>query len=185
MLREITAWSARKVPLATASRISGLVACETTAESAQSPLLPTSGDWSWNPLALYGPASSAVGKAGSLEAEDAVLVRNQGDRAGQGPNLYGVLGGPRAHMEGFNYSPGGSLAGNGAWVNAYSLITVGSGSMTYFGLTDTAPPGHEAAVAANPVGTLGAVVSGAAGVVAHVCALWAEMLPALSYAATV
>ena len=30
---------------------------------------------------------------------------NQGGRAGQGPNLYGVLGGPKAHMEGFNYSP--------------------------------------------------------------------------------
>jgi hypothetical protein len=53
-------------------------------------------------------------------------------------------------QEGFNYPPGSALAGNGAWVNAYSLITVGNGSMTYFGLTDTAPPGHEAAVAANP-----------------------------------
>jgi cytochrome c len=29
----------------------------------------------------------------------------QGGRAGQGPNLYGVVDGPKAHMEGFNYSP--------------------------------------------------------------------------------
>jgi hypothetical protein len=43
----------------------------------------------------------------------------------------------------------------------------------------------EAAVAVKPLGTLGAVVSGAAGVVAEACALWAEVLPATSYAATV
>jgi cytochrome c len=29
---------------------------------------------------------------------------NEGGRAGVGPNLYGVIGGPHAHMEGFNYS---------------------------------------------------------------------------------
>lgn len=29
---------------------------------------------------------------------------NQGGRNGVGPNLYGVIGGPRAHAEGFNYS---------------------------------------------------------------------------------
>ncbi len=28
----------------------------------------------------------------------------EGGRAGVGPNLYGVVGGPHAHMEGFNYS---------------------------------------------------------------------------------
>jgi hypothetical protein len=53
-------------------------------------------------------------------------------------------------QDGFNYTSGGALAGNGAWVNSYSLITVGSGSLTYFGLLDTAPSGNEAAVAANP-----------------------------------
>jgi hypothetical protein len=53
-------------------------------------------------------------------------------------------------QDGFNYTSGGALAGNGAWVNSYSLITVGSGSLTYFGLADTSPSGNEAAVAANP-----------------------------------
>ena len=61
----------------------------------------------------------------------------------------------RAHgalylQDGFNYTSGGALAGNGAWVNSYSLITVGSGSLTCLGLTDTSPAGNEAAVAANP-----------------------------------
>ncbi len=52
--------------------------------------------------------------------------------------------------DGFDYPSGGTLAGNGQWVNSYSLITVGSGSLTYSGLTDTSPAGNEAAVAANP-----------------------------------
>ncbi len=30
---------------------------------------------------------------------------NQGGRVLQGPNLYGVVNGPKAHAEGFNYSP--------------------------------------------------------------------------------
>ena len=29
---------------------------------------------------------------------------NQGGKAGVGPNLYGVVGAPHGHMEGFNYS---------------------------------------------------------------------------------
>lgn len=52
-------------------------------------------------------------------------------------------------QEGFNYTAGGVLAGNGTWVNSYSLITVGSGSLAYTGLMDTSPSGNEAAVAAN------------------------------------
>ena len=31
---------------------------------------------------------------------------NEGGKAGVGPNLYGVVGGPHGHMEGFNYSAG-------------------------------------------------------------------------------
>ena len=38
----------------------------------------------------------------------------------------------------------------------------------------------EAAVAVKPLGTLGAVVSAAAGVVAEADALWPEVLPATS-----
>jgi len=44
---------------------------------------------------------------------------------------------------------------------------------------------EDAAVAVIPEGTLGAVVSGAAGVVAQDCTPCAEVLPLLSYAATV
>jgi hypothetical protein len=43
----------------------------------------------------------------------------------------------------------------------------------------------ETALAVNPPGTLGAVVSGNAAVVAQLCALCADAFPALSYAATV
>ena len=38
----------------------------------------------------------------------------EGGKAGVGPNLYGVVGGPHAHMEGFNYSAG-MKAKTGPW----------------------------------------------------------------------
>jgi cytochrome c len=39
---------------------------------------------------------------------------DQGGKAGVGPNLYNVVGGPHAHMEGFNYSPA-LKAKTGSW----------------------------------------------------------------------
>ena len=39
---------------------------------------------------------------------------NEGGKAGVGPNLYGVVGGPHAHMEGFNYTAG-LKAKQGPW----------------------------------------------------------------------
>ena len=39
---------------------------------------------------------------------------NQGGKAGVGPNLYNVVGGPHGHMEGFNYSAG-LKAKTGPW----------------------------------------------------------------------
>jgi hypothetical protein len=53
-------------------------------------------------------------------------------------------------QDGFDYTSGGVLAGNGAWANSYSLITVGSGSLTYPGVTGISPSGNEASIAANP-----------------------------------
>jgi cytochrome c len=51
--------------------------------------------------------ASADAAAGERISRQCVTCHtfNQGGRAGQGPNLYGVVGGPKAHMEGFNYSP--------------------------------------------------------------------------------
>jgi hypothetical protein len=53
-------------------------------------------------------------------------------------------------QEGFDYTSGSTLAGNGTWANSYSLITVGSGGLTYPGLADFSPSGNAASVAANP-----------------------------------
>ena len=39
---------------------------------------------------------------------------NEGGKAGLGPNLYGVVGGPHAHMPGFEYSAG-LKAHTGPW----------------------------------------------------------------------
>jgi cytochrome c len=39
---------------------------------------------------------------------------NEGGKAGVGPNLYGVVGGPHGHMEGFNYTAG-LKAKTGPW----------------------------------------------------------------------
>ena len=53
-------------------------------------------------------------------------------------------------QEGFNYTPGSDLAGNGPWLHDYSYITVGSNRLTYPGLADTAPAGYEVSVVLNP-----------------------------------
>ena len=53
-------------------------------------------------------------------------------------------------QDGFNYTSGSALAGNGNWANSYSLITVGSGSLTYSGLSGILPSGNEVLVADNP-----------------------------------
>jgi hypothetical protein len=55
-------------------------------------------------------------------------------------------------QDGFNYTSGGNLYGNGNWNVGYSYpyITVGSGGLTYPGVTGISPSGNEAAIAANP-----------------------------------
>ena len=52
--------------------------------------------------------TSADAKAGQADTMKLGCVAchtfNEGGRAGLGPNLYGVVGGPHAHMEGYSYS---------------------------------------------------------------------------------
>lgn len=69
-------------------------------------------------LAPIGPllatADPAAGEATFKKLCTACHTANDGGKAGVGPNLYGVVGGPHAHMEGFNYSAG-LKAKTGPW----------------------------------------------------------------------
>ncbi len=69
-------------------------------------------------LAPIGPllaaADPAAGEATFKKLCTACHTANEGGKAGVGPNLYGVVGGPHAHMEGFNYSAG-MKAKTGPW----------------------------------------------------------------------
>jgi cytochrome c len=53
---------------------------------------------------LLASATPAAGEAYTKKICVACHSFNEGGKAGVGPNLYGVVGGPHAHMEGFNYS---------------------------------------------------------------------------------
>jgi len=70
------------------------------------------------PLAPIGPllaaADPVVGESTFKKLCTACHTANDGGKAGIGPNLYGVVGGPHAHMEGFNYSAG-LKAKTGPW----------------------------------------------------------------------
>ena len=61
-------------------------------------------------LAPIGPllasADPAAGEGTFKKLCTACHTATDGGKAGIGPNLYGVVGAPHAHMEGFNYSPG-------------------------------------------------------------------------------
>jgi cytochrome c len=53
---------------------------------------------------LLAAADQAAGAAYAKNACGACHSFNDGGKAGIGPNLYGVVGGPFNHMQGFNYS---------------------------------------------------------------------------------
>jgi len=55
---------------------------------------------------LLAKADPAAGEAIVKKVCAVCHTFNEGGRPGVGPNLYGVVMGPRAHEEGFNYSPG-------------------------------------------------------------------------------
>jgi cytochrome c len=53
---------------------------------------------------LLAAADPAAGGAYFKQVCSVCHTADQGGKAGVGPNLYNVVGGPHAHMEGFNYS---------------------------------------------------------------------------------
>jgi cytochrome c len=63
---------------------------------------------------LLAKADPAEGEATFKKLCTACHTANEGGKAGIGPNLYGVVGGPHAHMEGFNYTAG-LKAKEGPW----------------------------------------------------------------------
>lgn len=70
------------------------------------------------PLApLLAKADPAAGEAYTKTICVACHTFNEGGAAGVGPNLYNVVGGPHAHMPGFNYTAG-MKAKTGPWTFA-------------------------------------------------------------------
>ncbi len=63
---------------------------------------------------LLAKADVATGEATVKKLCTSCHTFTEGGKAGVGPNLYGVVGGPHAHMEGFNYSAG-MKAKTGPW----------------------------------------------------------------------
>jgi cytochrome c len=80
---------------------------EATAEAPKPAELP--------PIApLLAKADVATGEATVKKLCTSCHTFNDGGKAGVGPNLYGVVGGPHAHMAGFNYTAG-MKAKTGPW----------------------------------------------------------------------
>jgi cytochrome c len=80
---------------------------ETAAAAAKPEALP--------PIApLLAKADVATGESTAKKLCTSCHTFNDGGKAGVGPNLYGVVGGPHAHMQGFDYSAG-MKAKTGPW----------------------------------------------------------------------
>jgi cytochrome c len=81
-------------------------ATDTAAAPAEAPLAPIE--------PLLAAADPAAGEATFKKLCTSCHTSADGGKAGIGPNLYGVVGGPHAHMEGFNYTAG-LKAKDGPW----------------------------------------------------------------------
>ncbi len=77
-------------------KIEGAPAEQSSGPAPEAPLAPIA--------PLLAKADPAAGEADTRKLCVACHTFNEGGRAGVGPNLYGVVGGPHAHMEGFSYS---------------------------------------------------------------------------------
>jgi cytochrome c len=87
--------------------IQGAPAAEATSGTPKPEALP--------PIApLLAKADVATGEATVKKLCTSCHTFNEGGKAGVGPNLYGVVGGPHAHMQGFDYSAG-MKAKTGPW----------------------------------------------------------------------
>jgi len=92
---------------------------------------------------LLASADAGRGEAG-VKAQGCVSCHsfNEGGKVGVGPNLYGVMGAPHGHMEGYTYSAA-LKAKQGSWtfadMNAWLIKPSGYApgtKMSYAGLTD-------------------------------------------------
>jgi cytochrome c len=92
---------------------------------------------------LLASADPAAGQTIAQRNCSACHTFTQGGRNGVGPNLYGIVGAPHAHAEGFNYSA--AIKGKAgpwnyeelnAWLNKPSAYAPGT-RMAYAGLGNT------------------------------------------------
>lgn len=103
--------------------------------------------------ARLASADVAAGEARAKVLCAACHTFNQGGRAGVGPNLWDVVGGPHAHMEGFNYSPGIAAMRDKPWTYE-ELDRWLANPMTYSPGTRMPLPTPDPAVRANIIAWL-------------------------------
>jgi cytochrome c len=85
-------------PAKPAIEIKGAAPEEAAAPAAEAAIVPIG--------PLLATADPAVGEATFKKLCTSCHTPSEGGKAGVGPNLYGVVGGPHGHMEGFNYTAG-------------------------------------------------------------------------------
>ncbi len=116
-------------------KVEGAPSAEASAAPAKpEPLPPVS--------PLLAKADAAMGETLTKKLCTSCHTFNEGGKAGVGPNLYGVVGANRGHMEGFNYSnaikgkPGPwTYEDLNAWLHKPSLFAPGT-RMTFAGLAN-------------------------------------------------